>query len=490
MPGKTRLEEVVKLSIMRCKQIDFRKQNDPAYRNLSKSLGVLDLTALGIGATIGTGIFVLTGIAAARYAGPAVVLSFVTSGFAAALAALVYAEMAAAVPSAGSAYTYAYVTLGEFLAWMVGWSLVLGYGVAAGAVASGWSAYLASLLAAARIYLPAGIMSSPAQGGIINLPAILLPLFMTYFLIRGARQGAVFNRVVVMIKLSVVLVFLAVGASRINPSNWQPFFPLGVLGAIKGAAVVFFAYIGFDAVATAAEEVKDPQRNLPVGIIASLGISTILYILVALVLTGLVSYKYLDTAAPIAQALLAAGIRWGSLLVSLGALAGLASVLFATIFAQSRILFAMARDGLLPSWLAAVHPVYQSPYRITIGVGLFVSLVGGFLPIATIAEMANIGILSAFFITSLAVLALEKKIPPEKLPFRTPFSPYLPVLSALVSAYLAFNLSRLTWIRFTVWLALGMVIYFGYGYKYSLLNQTNELSSARTQIRPVFKRRP
>ena len=478
------------MSLLRRKRMDFQKQFASSYRRLPKFLGIVDLTALGIGATIGTGIFVLTGIAAARYAGPAVALSFVISGIAAALAALVYAEMSAAVPVAGSAHTYVYVTLGEFLAWMVGWSLVLGYGVAAGAVASGWSAYLASLLASVHIHLPPAFTSSPVQGGIVNLPAALLPLFITYLLIRGAQQGATFNRIVVLVKLAVILVFLAVGVLRVDPSNWTPFFPLGLMGAIKGAAVIFFAYIGFDAVATAAEEVKNPQRNLPLGIIASLGISTVLYILVALVLTGLVSYKYLDTAAPIAQALLAVGIRWGSLLVSLGALTGLASVLFATTFALSRVLFAIGRDGLLPEWLSKVHPRHRSPYRITIAVGLFVSLVGALLPVAAIAEMANIGVLSAFFFTSLAALALENKVPREKLPFRAPLSPYLPTISALVSAYLAFNLSRLAWIRFTLWFALGIVIYFGYGYKHSHLNQTGQPPAGPLQPRPLFKRRP
>lgn len=478
------------MSLLRRKHIDFREQNDTGYQRLSKSLGVLDLTALGIGATIGTGIFVLTGIAAASYAGPAVALSFVISGIAAALAALVYAQMAAAVPAAGSAYTYAYVTLGEFFAWLVGWNLLLGYGVAAGAVASGWSAYLASLLAAVHIYLPTALTSSPVQGGILNLPAALLPLLITYLLIRGAQQGAVFNRVVVLVKLLVILVFLTVGASRVDPSNWVPFFPLGVMGAVKGAAVIFFAYIGFDAVATAAEEVKNPQRNLPLGIIASLGISTVLYILVALVLTGLVSYKYLDTAAPIAQALLAVGIRWGSFLVSIGALTGLASVLFATTFALSRVLFAIGRDGLLPQWLSNIHPRYHSPYRITMAVGLFVSLVGAFLPVAAVAEMANIGVLSAFFFTSLSALALEKKIPAEKLPFRVPASPYLPVLSAIISAYLAFNLSRLTWMGFLAWTALGILVYFVYGYKHSHLNRMEQGQAGLLQARPLFKRRP
>lgn len=436
---------------------------------------------------MGTGIFVLTGIAAAKYAGPALAISFVISGIAAVLAALVYAEMASAVPMAGSAYTYSYVTLGEFIAWLVGWNIILEYAVASGAVAAGWSGYLVTMLKASNISIPTALTTSPFQGGIINLPAITITLIMTVLLIIGAKKGSVINSIIVTVKLAVIATFLIVGVTRIDPANWHPFFPFGILGAVKGAAIIFFAYIGFDAVSTAAEEVRDPQRNLPRGILASLGVSTILYIMVALVLTGLVSYKTLNTAAPVAAALLAVGIRWGSLLVSVGAIAGLSSVLYATIFAQSRIFFAMGRDGLIPPWLSRVHPRLGTPYRITIIVGIVVSLVGGFLPIATIAEMANIGTLSAFFATSIGVLYLEKILPAEKFNFRVPFSPYIPILSALFSLYLAINLPAVTWIRFVVWIVIGSFVYFGYSFRHSKVNHGDKPFSW-SLLRPAFKK--
>lgn len=462
--------EVKKMDWFRRKPVDFTASDDKG-KGLKKTLGLFDLTALGLGAIVGTGIFVLTGIAAARYAGPGIVLSFIIAGAAAILAALVYAEMAAAVPLAGSAYTYAYVTLGEVWGWLVGWNLILEYVVAAGAVSAGWSAYLTTLLTSAGIGIPRPFTASPTEGGIINLPAVLITLFMAFLLVRGARKGSLVNQIVVLIKLSVILAFIIIGAGRINPANWQPFFPYGIWGAVKGAAIIFFAYIGFDAVSTAAEDVRDPQRSLPRGILSSLGISTLLYILVAIVLTGLVSYPRLDTPAPVAAALLSVGFRWGSLLVSVGALAGLASVLFATIFAQSRIFFAMARDGLIPSGLSGLHPVYGSPYRVILIIAAAVSLIGGFLPVSVMAELANIGTLSAFFATSLGVLRLEKIIEPDRLRFRVPFSPYLPMLSALVSLYLALNLPPLTWVRFLVWGLIGLLIYRAYGYRHSNLSQ-------------------
>lgn len=461
------------MQIFRRKAITPKAESSES-NGLPKTLGTWELTTLGVGAIIGTGIFVLTGIAAARYAGPGVVLSFIFSGTAAILAALVYAEMASAVPLAGSAYTYAYVTLGELVAWLVGWNLVLEYAVAAGAVAVGWSAYFSSLMTAGGVHLPAGFINSPLQGGYINLPAFLIPLAITALLIRGIQSGALFNSLIVVIKLLVIGIFLFVGVTRVNPANWTPFLPFGLSGALKGAAIVFFAYIGFDAISTAAEEVKDPQRSLPRGILLALGLSTGLYIFVSLVLTGLVPYPSLNNAAPVAQALLLAGVRWGSLLVSVGAVAGLASVLFATIFAQSRIFFAMSRDGLIPPLLARIHPKYQSPYVITALIGLFVSLIGGFVPIGLIAELANIGTLTAFFTTSITVLLLERMIPKEQLSFRVPFSPYLPIASAAMSLLLAVNLPPVTWIRFIVWIGIGLLIYWLYGYRHSHLHEQAE----------------
>lgn len=458
-------------------------------RALVKHLGVLDLTALGIGAIIGSGIFVLTGVVAANYAGPGIVISFIISGVAAGLAALMYAEMATAIPLSGSAYTYSYVTLGEIVAWLIGWNLVLEYAVAAGAVAVGWSAYFTSLLNADGMSIPRWLSSSPTEGGVINLPAVGITLLIAGLLIRGMKQGSLVNSIVVFIKLTVILIFIAVGITLVKPVNWQPFLPYGFMGAIHGAAVIFFAYIGFDAVSTAAEEVRKPRRDLPVGIILSLGASTILYITVGLILTGILPYSQLNTAAPVAKALLSAGIRWGSLLVSIGALAGLSSVLFATIFAQSRIFFAMSRDGLIPKLFSRLHPRYQTPYVVTAITGLFVILIAAFLPVRILAEMANIGTLSAFFATSIGVLVLERKTPAENLSFRVPFSPYLPVISALFSLYLALNLPLVTWIRFGVWILIGLIIYYFYGYRHSTLYQASRPVPFAV-LQPAFKKKP
>lgn len=458
-------------TVMRKKPVGLSidEAKDEGKKALSRSMGAIDLTALGVGAIIGTGIFVLTGVAAANYAGPSVVISFIISGIAAGLAALCYAELSAMVPVAGSAYTYTYASLGEIVAWLVGWNLVLEYMVAAGAVAVGWSSYFTDLLKSFGIEVPRSITLSPFEGGYINLPAVAVTLIVTWIAVRGTRDSAKATKVIVGIKLLVIVLFIAIGLFRVNRANWVPFAPFGISGIMHGAAIVFFAYIGFDAVATAAEEVKNPKRDLPKGIIGSLLISTTLYILVAGILTGMIHYTRLNTPSPITSALLAAGIRWAASFISVGALAGLTSVLIAVIFAQSRVFFAMARDGLLPSAFAAIHKKYRTPYIDTIIVGIAVSLIGAFFPVAIIAEMANIGTLSALAVVSVGVIVLRKTQPQMERPFKVPWVPYLPALSVLFCLYLMVNLPLATWLRFVVWLFIGTVIYYTYGIKNSTL---------------------
>ncbi|MDI6631703.1 MAG: amino acid permease [Thermoanaerobacteraceae bacterium] len=436
---------------------------------MARALGPFDLVALGIGAIIGTGIFVITGVAAAQYAGPALVLSFVVSGIAAGLAALTYAELAAMIPVAGSAYTYAYASLGEFIAWIVGWNIILEYLVAAGAVAVGWSAYFGEFLHSLGVVLPAALTHSPAGGGVVNLPAVLIALLVTALVTAGTRESSAVNKIVVAVKIGVILLFIFAGARHVDPANWRPFFPYGQAGIMHGAAIIFFAYIGFDAVATAAEETRSPQRNLPVGIIGSLAVCTVLYILVTLVLTGLVPYTELNVASPVATALVRAGITWAGGVVALGALAGITSVLLVVIYAQSRIFFAMSRDGLLPGVLSRVHPRFRTPYVNTLLVGTGVALLAGFLPIDIIAQLANIGTLTAFSVVAVGVLVLRKTNPDAPRPFRVPFSPYLPLLSLAFSVYLILSLPPLTWLRFVVWMGFGIAVYLLYGYRKSAL---------------------
>jgi APA family basic amino acid/polyamine antiporter len=363
-------------------------EGKPAFK---KTMGAIDLTALGVGAIIGTGIFVLPGVAAAIYAGPAVIVSFVISGVAASLAALCYAELSSMVPVAGSAYTYTYASMGELTAWLIGWNLVLEYLVAAGAVAVGWSSYFSDMLSSVGIDLPVFLTKSPFEGGIVNVPAVLIALLVTWVVIRGTKESTGATKAIVSVKLLVVALFLVVGAFHVRRANWTPFMPYGFTGIMQGAAIVFFAYIGFDAVATAAEEVRNPKRDLPRGIIASLIISTVLYVLVAFILTGMLSYTQLNTSSPIATALLSVGVRWASALISVGALAGLTSVLIAVIFAQSRVFYAMSRDGLLPPVFSTIHQKFSTPYIDTLIIGILVALIGAFFPVQFIAEMANIG---------------------------------------------------------------------------------------------------
>ena len=460
--------------IFRTKSIDtlLKESRGEGGRSLKKTLGAFELTMLGIGAIIGTGIFVLTGVAAAKYSGPALILSFILSGLACAFAALCYAEFAAMVPVAGSAYTYGYAALGEIWAWIIGWDLVLEYAVAIGAVAIGWSGYIASLLESVGIYLPPALVNAPGvKGGFINLPAIIIITLISLLLIKGVKESATANNIIVGIKIIVVLVFIAIGVFHINPVNWHPFMPYGWNGVFTGASIVFFAYIGFDAVSTAAEEVKNPQKDLPRGIITSLLICTVLYIVVSAILTGMVPYmNFADTSAPVAFALRQIGINWGSALVSVGAVCGITSVLLVMMFGQTRILFAMSRDGLLPRVFGSIHASFGTPAKSTIFVGVVTALVAGFMPISEVAELTNIGTLAAFIVVSAAVIVLRKRRPDLKRTFKCPGVPVIPALAILFCTFLIYKLPVITHWRFVIWIVVGLIVYFLYGRKHSALN--------------------
>ena len=431
-----------------------------------RSLGLLDILFIGIGAIIGAGIFVLTGVAAALHAGPAVVLSFVVAGVACSLAALCYAEFASMLPISGSAYTYSYATLGELVAWIIGWDLILEYAVGSIAVSIGWSGYLVELLGAAGIHVPTAISGSPmaVPGAIINLPAMGIVLLLTFLLILGTKESAGINTALVAVKIIVILIVIVVGFSFVNPKNYSPYMPYGIGGVFGGAAIVFFAYIGFDAVSTTAEEAKNPQRDLPIGIIGSLVISTALYISAAVVLTGMAPYNELNQAAPFAYAFSKYHVTWATALVSAGAIAGITSVLLVGLLAQPRIFFSLSRDGLLPKGISKVHPRFGTPYVSTLVTGIAVAIFAGILPIGVAAELTNIGTLFAFFLVSVGIIVLRKKRPELHRPFRVPLVPYLPAIGAIFCIVLMLSLPSLTWYRFLGWLGFGLIIYANYGY--------------------------
>jgi len=443
---------------------------------LKRTLTAFDLTALGIGAIIGTGIFVLVGTAAVGDgerpgAGPGLVLSFILSGAACVLAALCYAEFASMIPVAGSAYTYSYASLGEFLAWITGWNLVLEYGVACVAVSIGWSGYFVSILERVGIHIPPDLVNTPFEGGIVNLPAALVVLALTALLVIGIKASARVTSIIVVIKIVVVLFFIAVGSFAIDPANWRPFMPNGFAGVGAAAAIIFFAYIGFDAVSTTAEEARNPQRDVPIGIIASLGICTVLYVVVAAVLTGIVPYTQIHVKAPVAEALNSAGIRWGGALVATGAVAGITSVLIVMLVGQIRVLYAMSRDGLLWRWFSAVHPTFGTPHHATILTGVIVSVLAAFVPIGWAADLTNIGTLFAFTLVCGSILVLRRVRPDQRRPFRTPFVPAVPILGMLACLGLMMFLPAVTWWRFVVWSAAGVLLYFLYGIRHSRLRQ-------------------
>jgi len=436
---------------------------------LRRVLGPVDLTLLGIGAIIGAGIFVLTGVAAATQAGPAIVLSYLVAGTACAFSALAYAELAAAIGGCGSAYGYSYAGLGEIVAWIIGWDLILEYGVATSAVAIGWSAYMGNALEAMGLALPQSLLKAPVEGGLINLPAALIVLTLAVLLSIGVRESARVNAVMVFIKLTAIAVFIAVAVSHVEPAHWTPFMPFGWGGVMGGAALIFFAYIGFDAVSTAAEEAHNPQRDLPIGILASLAVCTLIYILVAALLTLVVPYGTLNVASPVADVMLRLGYPWAAGLISAGAIAGLTTVMLVLYYGLTRVFLAMSRDGLLPPVFAKVHPRTQTPMRVIAAAGLAMAAIAGFTPIGTVAELVNVGTLAAFFLVCLGVVFLRKTHPDLPRPFRTPFSPLIPLLGAASCLYLMVQLPAVTWGRFALWLGLGLVVYFGYSRRHSAL---------------------
>lgn len=441
---------------------------------LKRCLGAIDVTFLGIGAVIGAGIFVLTGVVAATHAGPAILISYVIAGLACVFVALSYAELAASIGGCGSAYGYAYAGLGEIIAWIIGWDLLLEYGLGISTVAVGWSGYVKNACSALGIELPYWLINSPAEGGIVNLPAALIILLISILLCAGAKESARFNTVIVFIKLTAIAVFICTAAFHVETKNWEIFMPFGFGGVMQGAALVFFAYIGFDAVSTAAEETVNPQRNLPIGIIASLGICTVIYIIVSALLTLVSPYAELNVESPVAEVLLNLDHRLAAAIISAGAIAGLTTVILVLYYGFSRVFLAIARDGLLPAQFAKVSPKTQTPVGIILGSGVMMSLAAGFTPIGELAELVNIGTLAAFVLVCGGVIALRSKRPDLHRPFKLSFHPVIPILGIISCLSLMLSLPIETWIRFVVWMAIGLGIYFGYGYQNSLAGKSTK----------------
>src|SRR5213082_3424903 len=475
------------MNLFRRKSVTELQQEAQTDHSLKRALGALNLTMLGIGAIIGTGIFVLTGTVAAQNSGPAVVLSFVLAGIASIFAALCYSEFASLVPMAGSAYTYGYATLGELFAWIIGWDLILEYALGAVTVSIGWSGYVVSFLRDVGLHIPAqlsaarGTLVTLADGtqvtAIFNLPAVIIIAIVTLLLVIGIRESATVNNVIVFVKVAVVLLFIVGAAHAVNPANWHPFMPpstgvrgqFGWNGVMQGAGIVFFAYIGFDAVSTAAQEGKNPQRDMPIGIIGSLLICTVLYIAVSALATGIVPYLQLDVPDPIAVAADHAGLGWMSALIKLGAIAGLSSVILVMLLGQSRVFYSMARDGLLPRFVNRVHPRFQTPYITSIVTGIVVAIVASLLTVREAGNLVSIGTLLAFVIVSIGVVVLRVREPNLPRAFKTPAVFVVARLGAVSAAYLVVSLPWTTWRRLIVWFVVGMVLYFVYGVSHSKL---------------------
>lgn len=439
---------------------------------LKRVLSAWDLFFLGIGAIIGTGIFVLTGIAAANQAGPAVVLSFIVAGMAAGFAAFSYAELAGMLGGSGSAYGYARTAFGSLVGWLVGWILILEYAVAVSAVSTGWSGYFNNGLQAIGVQIPEQLLASPAAGGWINLPASLVIIALMMLLLSGAKQSARMNNLLVYVKLLAVLIFIVVGVGYVNPDNWTPFMPFGwldvnadgkTIGVLAGASLVFFAYVGFDAISTAAEEARDPQRDLPKGILWSIGACSLVYVIVSGILTGMIPYPNLDVPSPVAYALQQVGVSWASALVATGAITGLTTVMLVLYYGLTRISYAMSRDRLLPERVARVSAKRQTPSFAIISAGVLMALMAGFVPLSSLAELVNIGTLTAFLLVNVAVLVLRKTHADMHRPFKIPFGATIPVLGIIFCGALISFLPIDTLMRFLAWLAIGLVVFFAYG---------------------------
>ena len=456
----------------------FRKKliatNNPEERHLAQCLSGFDLILMGVGAIVGAGVFVLTGVVAATQAGPAIMLCYVIAGLACAFSALSYAELAASIGGSGSAYGYAYAGFGELIAWIIGWDLILEYAIAVSTVSVGWSGYFNDFLKSLSIHIPHEYLYAPAAGGRINLLSTTIILLLTLLLALGAKTSARFNNSMVLVKLSVIFIFVVIASRHIDPQYWTPFMPFGWSGVMDGAALIFFAYIGFDAVSTAAEEAVNPQRDLPIGIIGSLIVCTIIYMIVAGLLTGIVPYSTLNVSSPISHAMLQLGYRTAAGIIGIGAIAGLTTVMLVMFFGLSRVFFAMARDGLLPSYFAQINPYTKTPSRIIIGGGLIMAPIAGFLPLHDLAELVNIGTLFAFITVCLGVIWLRYTHPNLHRPFKTPWMPWMPILGVLSCSYLIIHLPGVTLIRFVVWMAIGLTVYFLYGRHQSRLNDTHQ----------------
>jgi APA family basic amino acid/polyamine antiporter len=446
-------------------------QADAERSVLRRTLGPVQLTALGIGSIIGTGIFVLTGTAAALHAGPALVLSMVFAAVACGLAGLCYAELAAMIPVAGSAYTYAFATIGELAAWIIGWDLILEYALSTATVAVGWSGYFVSFLASLGIELPAALTAAPGAGGVFNLPAALIVLAVAALLVKGIKESATANTILVVVKVLVLVVFVVAGAAYVKSANLSPFVPpntgrvgsFGASGVLRATGIMFFAYIGFDAVSTAAQESRRPQRDLPIGILTSLAICTLIYVAVAVVLIGIVPYAQLDVPDPIAVGVDATGLTWLGPFIRVSALFGLFSTMLVTLLGQTRIFFSMSRDGLLPAVFGRVHPRFRTPHLSTMLTGSLVAIAAGLTPLATLSQLVSMGTLLAFVLVCIGILVLRRSEPEAPRPFRTPGMPWVPILGALACLVQMASLPWPTWERLLVWLAAGFLVYFGHG---------------------------
>ncbi len=489
--------------LLATKSIAELHEQESSGNQLRRALTATQLTLLGIGGIIGTGIFVLTGVAAANNAGPALPLSFIVAGLGCTFAGLCYAEFAAMIPVSGSAYSYSYATLGEGIAWFIGWNLVLEYLFAVATVSVGWSGYVVSLLDQLHIHIPDALSHAPIDqgadalhlrftGAIINLPAILIVAAIASICYIGIKQSAVFNSVIVTIKVTVIVLFILFGVSYINTDNWHPFVPpntgswgvYGPSGILAASGVIFFAYIGFDAISTAAQESKNPQRDMPIGILASLIVCTILYVIVSAVLTGMVSYKELNVSAPVALALdKYPGLHWLGIPVKLGAIFGMTSVMLVMTIAQARIFFAMARDGLLPTWFGRVHPRFRTPSTGTVVTGVSAALIGGLFPVGLLGHLVSIGTLAAFVTVCIGVLVLRRTRPDLPRPFRTPAPWFTCIAGALVCGLMMVSLGLATWIRLVVWTAIGVLVYAMYGYRHSCLRAGTAAAAAAASPR-------